>query len=171
MAYSVPAASAVDFAVTRRPTRLHALPGLSGAMLMDGPLVPPEAPRLRRRALASWVPAGERAAVGSVGMTGLAERDVRRGEQLQLAAPHGAAGVSRWVDATKADLRRSERLQRAGVVVRLPEVAGWSAIAQRDGRLSVRWTAAGIIPAIAGREQAAYSARPAGYASAGSSTR
>ena len=87
MAYLVPAASAVDFAVTRRPTRLHALPGLSGTMLMDGPLVPPEAPRLRRRALAAWVPAGERAAVGSVGMTGLAERDVRRGERLRLAAP------------------------------------------------------------------------------------
>lgn len=153
MAYSVPAASAVDFAVTRRPTRLHALPGLSGTMLMDGPLVPPEAPRLRSRALAAWVPAGERAAVGSVGMTGLAERDVRRGEQLQLAAPHGAAGASRWMAATKADLRQGEQLQLAGVVLQLPEVAGWSAIAQRDGRLSVRWAAAGVVPAIAGREQ------------------
>lgn len=50
MAYSVPAAaSAVDFSVTRRPARPHRLPGLIGLMLMDGPLVPAAAPRLRAR--------------------------------------------------------------------------------------------------------------------------
>lgn len=153
MAYSVPAASAVDFAATRRPLRLHALPGLSGLMLMDGPLVPPEAPRLRCRALAAWVSAAELDAVGRLGMTGLAELDVRRAERMRLAAPQSTPGSSLWGAAAPADLRQAEQSHLAGAVVRLPEAAGWTAIAQRDGRISVLWTTAGVVPAVAGREQ------------------
>jgi hypothetical protein len=153
MAYFVPAASAVDFAPIRRPSRLHALPGLSGTMLMDGPLVPPEVPRLRRRALVAWVPADEWAAIGRAGMTGMDERDARCSDRMRLAAPLVSIGASRWCSATPADLRHCEHQQLAACILRSPAISGWEASLARDSRLYVQWTVAVSVPTVIGTHQ------------------
>ena len=119
MAYSVPPANAVDFSVIRRPARPHLLPGLTGVMLMNGPLIPPGAPRLRRRAMAAWVPAGELDTVGNQHMTGMAICDARRGERLQLASPQFRDGSLGWSAARRADLRQVEQLHLATVIAQL----------------------------------------------------
>ena len=152
MAYSVPPATAVDFSVTLRPARPHLLPGLTGVMLMDGPLIPPGAPRLRRRAIAAWVPAGELYAVGSQHMTGMAICDARRGERLQLASPQFTEGSLGWSAARCADLRQIEQQQLATVISLSPVLVGWSAARQLDTRLAAQWSAGIPIPAAIGTQ-------------------
>ncbi len=152
MAYSAPPANAVDFSVTRRPARLHRIPGLIGVMLMDGPLIPPGAPRLRRRAIAAWVPASELDVVGCQLMTGMAICDARRGERLQLATPQSTEGSLGWSAARCADLRQSEQ-QQLGSVIQLPPVlACWSAARQLDARLAAAWSAGAPVPAVIGTQ-------------------
>ncbi|WP_460883233.1 hypothetical protein, partial [Pseudaeromonas pectinilytica] len=152
MAYSVPPASAVDFNISRRPARPHLLPGLTGVMLMDGPLIPPGVPRLRRRAMAAWVPAGELDAVGSQHMTGMAICDARRGERLQLASPQFRDGSLGWSAAGHADLRQGEELRLANVIAKLPVLASWATARQLDTRIGAQWSAGIPIPAVIGTQ-------------------
>lgn len=141
MAYSVPSASAVDFSITRRPARLHPLPGLTGIMLMNGSVVPAVAPRLRVRGRGSLQPSEGKAASGVGRFAPLQRLDDCSTDGLGLAAAHQRGGREYRQLAASIDQQCSAATTLAEAVSIQPVVAAWLATISTDRPALAEWGA------------------------------
>ena len=142
MAYSVPSATAVDFSITRRPARLHLLPGLTGVMLMNGSLVPAAAPRLRVRSHGALKPSVGQAASGVGRFAPLLRLDDCSTDRLGLASAQQRGWRESRQLADAIDMQISETVTLAAAISAVPVVAAWLATAAADRAALAEWGSA-----------------------------
>lgn len=142
MAYSVPAANAVDFSVTRRPARLHRLPGLTGLMLMDGPLVPAAAPRLRARSRDGNQLSMSRSSAGVGQFAPLQQIDEHGNDGLSLATAYQHGGSEAGQLASHIDHHGLEQASPATPVTTAPVVSALLPTSSVDLMAAVEWGSA-----------------------------
>lgn len=142
MAYSVPAANAVDFSVTRRPARLHRLPVLTGLMLMDGPLVPAAAPRLRARSRDGNQLSMSRSSAGVGKFAPLQKIDEHGNDGLALATAYQHGGLEAGQLASHIDHHGLEQASPATPVIMAPVVSAWLPTISVDLMAAAEWGSA-----------------------------